>query len=181
MTTQSHIATAQELFNAPDLGRCELVRGQLVMLPYSTAERGLLAPRIGVALAQFVEQRQLGIALLGDVGFQIGHEPDTVRCADVTFIRADRIPEDMSGYIDGPPDLAVEIVSPPDRAPEVLAKVQDFLAAGCQVVWVVDPGTRTVTVYESRGQAHVITEDGQLSGGDLLPGFSIALAELFAR
>jgi Uma2 family endonuclease len=144
-------------------------------------EHGRIIGDLHVALATLAKQKVLGTVVCGETGFLIGHDPDTVRVPDVAFIRSERIPaHPVPGFFDGPPDLAVEVLSPNDRASEVLAKVQDFLAAGCQVVWVVDPGTRTVTVYESRGQAHVITEDGQLSGGDLLPGFSFPLAELFS-
>jgi Uma2 family endonuclease len=78
-------------------------------------------------------------------------------------------------------DLAVEVLSPNDRASEVLAKVQDWLEAGCQAVWVVDPHAQTVTDYRGHGEAVVLTAFDTLTGGAILPGFSAAVADVFAR
>jgi Uma2 family endonuclease len=76
--------------------------------------------------------------------------------------------------------MAVAVVSPTDRASEVFAKVQDWLQAGCGLVWVVDPETRTVTVYRSRSEIAVLTAVDTLDGGDVLPGFAVPVAEIFA-
>ena len=85
------------------------------------------------------------------------------------------------GFFPGAPDLAVEVLSPSDRAGDVLAKVQDWLNAGTAAVWVVDPKTQTVTIYGADRKAAILTSTDTLSGGDLLPGFSVPVAELFAR
>ena len=97
------------------------------------------------------------------------------------FVRAERIPPGgVKGFFQGPPDIAVEVISPGDRANEVLAKSQDWLQAGCGLVWVVDPETRTVTVYRSRSDIAVLTVADTLDGGDVLPGFAVPVAEIFA-
>ncbi len=109
-------------------------------------EHGRVALRIGEFVSSFVRQRGLGVATGAETGFQIGRDPDTVRAPDVGFVCAERVPATpTAGFFDGAPDLAVEVLSPSDRASEVLAKVQDWLGAGCRIVWVVDPGTRTST------------------------------------
>jgi Uma2 family endonuclease len=82
-------------------------------------------------------------------------------------------------FFQGAPDLAVEVVSPGDRAGEVLAKVHEWLDAGCRAVWVVDPQTRTVAVHRSRNEIAVLQSTDTLSGGDLLPGFSVPVSEIF--
>jgi hypothetical protein len=61
----------------------------------------------------------------------------------------------------------------------MLAKVQDWLDAGCLAVWVVGPRTQTVTVYDSRRQAAVLKTDDTLTGGEVLPGFSTPVVEFF--
>jgi Uma2 family endonuclease len=97
-------------------------------------------------------------------------------------VRADRIPaEPVKGFFPGPPDLAVEVLSPDDRASEVLDKVRDWLQAGCQAVWIVDPRTRRISIYRSSNQITELDAGDVLSGEDLLPGFSIAVAEIFAE
>jgi Uma2 family endonuclease len=76
--------------------------------------------------------------------------------------------------------LAAEVVSPNDSADEVQAKVTDYLAAGARLVWVVHPKTKTVTEYKSLDEVRVLTEDDSLDGGDVVPGFSMKVRDLFA-
>ena len=85
----------------------------------------------------------------------------------------------MRGFFPEAPDLAVEVLSPGDRASEVAAKVQDWLAAGCQMVWVVDPETASVTVYRGRNQIAILGSTDVLVGDNVLPGFSVSVGSLF--
>ena len=84
------------------------------------------------------------------------------------------------GYFPGAPDLAVEVLSPDDRAGEVFEKVQNWLDAGCATVWVVDPKSQAVTVYDAARNAVVLKATETIDGGELLPGFSTPVAEFFA-
>jgi Uma2 family endonuclease len=174
------ITTAEELLNAPELGRCELVRGELVMMSPAGFEHGRIALTIGRLLGNFVSQHALGVVLSAETGFQIARDPDTIRAPDVAFVRSERVPSTgMFGFFQGPPDLAVEVLSPGDRASEVTAKVHDWLDAGCRLVWVVDPQSRTVTAYRSRREIAVFTVADTLAASDVLPDFSIAAGEIF--
>ena len=83
------------------------------------------------------------------------------------------------GFFQGPPDLAVEVVSPHDRPGELLAKVRDWLAAGCQVVWVVDPTPQTITVYRGSHEPAMLNNTDELIDEAVLPGFRLAVAEAF--
>lgn len=180
MATIETITTADQLLAAGDIGRCELVRGELIMMSPAGSEHGWIVVNITMPLATFVKQHSLGRVFGAETGFRIGRDPDTVRAPDVAFVAARRIGDKLAkGFFPGPPDLAVEVLSPDDRAGEVLAKVQDWLAAGCQVVWVVDPRTRTVTVYRSPSEIVILGAAETLDGGALLPGFSVAVGELF--
>ena len=145
-------------------------------------EHGRVVVRITRPLAEFVEQHGLGVVTGVETGFQISHDPDTVRAPDAAFLRAARVPsEPQTGFFPGPPDLAVEVLSPDDRAGQVLAKVRDWLAAGTQAVWVIDPWTHTVSVYAGPNQAEVLGEEAVLTGGELLPGFELPVSGVFAR
>jgi Uma2 family endonuclease len=180
MATIETITTADQLLTTPGLGRCELVRGELMVMSPAGFEHGQIIGEMTAALVAFVKQHQLGMVMGAETGFQIGHNPDTVRAPDVAFVRSDRVPPaPVRGFFQGPPDLAVEVVSPGDRVGEVAAKVQQWLDAGCSLVWVVDPQVRTVAVYRSRGSTGVVGAAGELSGEDVLPGFRLALADLF--
>ena len=180
MAIIQNITTAEQLLAAGDIGRCELVRGELVMMSPAGSEHGRIVARLTVRLGMFVEQHLAGTVFGAETGFRIGHDPDTVRAPDVAFVTARRIGVKLlPGFFPGPPDLAVEVLSPDDRAGEVLAKVQDWLAADCRAVWVVDPRTRTVSVYRSPSEIIVLGESETLSGGDLVPDFSLPVSEGF--
>ena len=93
---------------------------------------------------------------------------------------AERLGEKLpGGFFPGPPDLAVEVPAG-DRAGEVIAKVRDWLDAGAQTVWVVDPDSQTVTVYLGSREAKILGPSDTLAGGDLLPGFRTPVAEFFS-
>lgn len=144
-------------------------------------EHGCIVVNIATALTNFVRPRGLGRVMAADTGFHIASDPDTVRAPDVAFLRAERVPgRPDQGFAYGAPDLAVEVVSPTDRPGEVRDKARDWLAAGCAVVWVVEPKTQTVAVYHGAGEAVILSLSDNLDGGDLLPGFLLPVAEVFA-
>lgn len=174
------ITTAAQLLEAGDIGRCEMIRGRVVRLPYSVLERGMIATQLAFAMNEHVAHRKLGVVAIADCGYWIGCDPDTVRAPDVGFIQSARAPaRGYRGYIQGPPDLAVEVLSPDDRAREVSDRMQQWLAAGAVSVWVVDPKSSTVTVYHSDQNAHIFAMRDTLSDEGVLPGFSTAVAAIF--
>ena len=181
MTTIEKFVSAEELFQMPDLGRCELVRGELIRMTPAGFKHGLIVINLSSLLDNFVKSHNLGKITGAETGFHIQRAPDTVRAPDVAFIRMDRLPEEPpQGYFDGPPDLAVEVLSPNDRASQVQKKIRDWLDAGCRAVWVVDPETKSVTVYKSDRNIVVFKAADTLADAQLLPGFSAAVSEIFA-
>ena len=105
-----------------------------------------------------------------------------MRAPDVAFVRQERVEEagDARGFWSGAPDLAVEVVSPGDTYSEVEDKVLDWLDAGTLMVVVVNPRQRTVTLYRSRADIVILTQDDILDGKDVVPGWSMPIRELFA-
>jgi Uma2 family endonuclease len=181
MTRVDSITTAAQLLRAPDLGRCELVRGKLIMMTPAGFRHGRVAASLTAALTHFVAEHRLGVVTSAETGFHIEREPDTVRAPDVAYLGADRVPaEEPVGFFPGAPDLAVEVLSPDDRASEVNAKVQKWLEAGCRAVWVVDPQSRTVTVYCSPKDIEVLRPSDVLTGGSVLPGFTLPVDQIFS-
>ena len=175
-----HLLTADELLalNIPDK-RTELVRGRLVIREPAGFRHGVVAMELARRLADFVRANALGVIVAAETGFKLFSDPDTVRAPDVGFIRADRVPKPLPrGYAHIAPDLAVEVLSPDDRAGEVLAKVSDWLSAGCRLVWVVDPDRRIARVYRADGTEAHASANSTLDGEDVLPGFTCPIAEL---
>ena len=173
--------TADQLLrlNLPDK-RTELVKGALVVREPAGYRHGEVAVKLTMAIAGFVHDRQLGAVLAAETGFKLFTNPDTVRAPDVAFVHRDRLPESSpAGYAPFAPDLVVEVLSPDDRPGEVLAKVADWLSAGCWLVWVVDPVRRTARVYRADGTESLLTDRDALDGEEVLPGFACPLASMF--
>jgi len=176
--------SAEELIKLPrGRARYELVRGELQTMSPSGSKHGAVSARLAQLLGNFVEAHQLGIVFGSETGFLVERNPDTVLAPDVSFIRNERIPQSglPDGYWSGPPDLAVEVVSPGDSKPKVADKVERWLAAGADEVWAVNPLTQAVEIYMKGDSRRALKADDMLSGGDLLPGFEIQVADLFWR
>ncbi len=185
METESEterLFTADELLeiSARDENRYELIQGKVRMMSPAGGEHGLTAANLNARLFLYVDDNQLGAVFAAETGFLLDTKPDLVRAPDVAYVRSERIRSGVSNkYFPGAPDLAVEVVSPNDRADEVQDKVQDWLSHGTQLVWVVEPKTRTVTVYRPDGTANVLQANDTLDGEDVLPGFHFPLSRLW--
>src|SRR5262249_410217 len=109
-------------------------------------------------------------------------DPDTVRGPDVAYWSAECLPLDRvpEVYPTVAADLCVEVLSPSDTHRSVMEKVREYLNRGVRLIWIVDPGARTVTVYRSREQIRILETTDTLTGEDVLPGFSCQVAEFFA-
>ena len=79
------------------------------------------------------------------------------------------------------PNLAVEILSAGNTPEEMNQKLEDYFAAGVQLVWYIDPHRRGATVYTAVDQSLELEIDDCLDGGSVLPGFSLPLRTLFDR
>ena len=182
MTTATTI-TAEELLLLPDNGmRRELVRGEVREMAPAGDEHGELAMTIGSELRQHVKINRLGRVYAAETGFIISRNPDTVKAPDAAFVRQEVIDATgrLRGFRAGAPDLVVEVISPGDSYTEVEDKVMEWLDAGCRMVVVVNPRRRTVTVYRSKTDITILTEEDTLSGGDVVEGWEVPVAELFA-
>jgi Uma2 family endonuclease len=176
------LRTAADLMQLPDDGyRYELEAGRLIRMPPGGPLASIVAATFLTLVNEFVRLQRLGVVGGADFGIQLARDPDTVRAPDVGFYRADRLPAGgiPETYWDLAPDLAVEVLSPSDRRGKVLKKVGEYLDAGTQLVWVVDPRRRTAVVYRPEGEPTILGADGVLDGEDVLSGFTLALADVW--
>lgn len=179
MATAQTITTAQQLLEAGDIGFCELVRGELIMMSPAGFEHGDIGSAIVALLRTFVRKHRLGKVCGADTGFYIERNPDTVRAPDVAFVRKERIVGRITTFFPGAPDLAVEVISPRDRRRDVEEKARMWLDTGCEVVWVVDPPKQTITVFSKTEQAKLFRLGETITCPSLLPGFALPLSEVF--
>jgi Uma2 family endonuclease len=182
MVTIDKLTTAEELWRMgepEDGSRVELVEGELIQMTPAGARHGSCCGLVARALIDYCKKRGAGHVATNDTGVFTERDPDTVLAPDVVYWRAERLPELPEGFVEVLPDLAVEVVSPGDSQSYVHRKVLHYLDHGVALVWVVDPKTRTVTVYRSRQDVRILSEAEEINGGDVLPGFSCRVAEFF--
>ena len=186
--TQPKRQSMPELLTAADLMRLhsEGIRGELIMgvLHQTVAtgiEHGQIVARLIIRIGNVVEPGRLGRLFGSDAGVRLERGLDTVREPDLAFISAARLPLDVRvrGYAEIVPDLVVEIVSPSDRPVAVHDKAQMWLRYGVRLVWVVNPETRTILTMPADGPAHTLYEDDTLDGGEVIPGFSCLVRDVF--
>ena len=177
--------TADELLAMPDDGFVyELIKGELIKVsPPPGHEHGLVAMNIAGPLHEYIKKKGLGKVYAAETGFLLAQNPDTVRAPDAAFVRRERIDKagPVKGYWIGAPDLAVEVNSPSDTVSRIEGKVAEWLESGARLVWVVSPKMHTVTVYRSLNEIVILTERDTLDGGEVIPGFHIKIAEIFAE
>ena len=177
------LMTADEFLLMPDGDqRHELIRVGVRSLPPAGGEHGRLAINVSTPLSMVVRKAGLGVVFAAETGFRIARDPHTVRAPDVSFLRAERWAalERPQAFIDGPPDLAVEIIAPSDSAEDVHEKAVSWLEAGVQLLWVVHPRGRTVTVYAPDRTPRVLGNDDTLNGGDVVTGCRLSIQSIFA-
>ncbi|HEX8499497.1 MAG TPA: Uma2 family endonuclease [Pyrinomonadaceae bacterium] len=188
MSTTTRLITADELLVMPRRDengsdrRLELIRGELRVMSPSKPLHGIICARIASKLGRFVEENDLGEVVGAETGFVVERDPDTVLGVDAAYISRERFSsiEDLDKFAPFAPDLAVEVLSPSNTRGEMDKKVALYFAAGSRAVWVFDPKKRTAAVYASPTDVRVLNEQDTLDGGEVLPGFGLELAKLFA-
>ena len=159
----------------------ELVDGILLEKTVGTYE-SYLASLLAHFMWTFVKEHDLGIVLGPDGMMRLA--PGLVRIPDVSFISWARLPGrkiPRQPIADLAPDLAVEVLSKGNTREEMQRKLSDYFAAAVRQVWYVYPQQREIRVYVSPDQHTVFAQQQTLGGGDLLPGFALALPAFFAE
>lgn len=156
--------------------RLEYIGGEIVEV-VSNNYASAVASKINYLIYAFIIARGLGGIVTGaDGGYQVSGER---YIPDVAYISPTKQPEPShEAYNPSPPDLVVEVLSPTDRPDMMRLKIANYLAADV-LVWVVNPDTKTVEVYAPGRAAYRLTLDDTLDGGDVLPGLSLAVRDLF--
>ena len=185
-TTPARLLTADEFLEMEPLAgkRYELISG-VVAGEYDGIIRrcGHVVSRCGYTLYEYNQRHDRWDMAMGDPGYILERNPDTVRCVDIALIERGRKPAGIKGFPELAPDLCVEVAYVSDlRASDLLSdKAQMWLHFGAREVWVLNPEDTTLSRYCPGQPPVVLGEDGVLDGGELLPGFSVPVWQLFRR
>lgn len=159
---------------------CELEDGVIVDMPSPGLLHGVVCGLVAYLLMQYVIQRRKGYVCTNDTGLLVARKPDSVRGPDVMmFDEAVRFEELSPKFAETVPALIVEVQSPSDKIAKTNRRISQYLRRGVRLVWLVDPDTRTVTVYRP-GQIHQVADDTEELAGDLAPaGFRCRVVDFF--
>lgn len=180
-TVETKIYTPADLLKMPDSNNIELVNGELVEKPVS-ALSAIVEAKIVTRLEVFCDAHKSAVVMSSANGIQcFPDEPNKIRKPDASVYKKDRFTREhlLEGWVSIAPDLAVEVVSSRDEFAEVTEKVEEYLDAGIPLVWVIDPENEIVYIHRKDGSVTKLHKDDDLSGEDILPGFSCKVAKLF--
>jgi len=165
----------------PDEQPGELDSGRWMPGTKNTWRHGEIVGNVYAMLRQYARSRSGWSVSVGDPGTKLNRDPDVLRGPDVGIVGADRRPKGKGadGWLDGAPDVAVEVIGDGQTPSELAKKALEYLAAGAKMVWVLDAEPQQLLVYSPPNQVRVLGPDEMLDGGDVLPGFTCTVRELF--
>lgn len=188
MAIQERLYTAEEFWEIAQKPenrdkRLELIDGVIVEMAPSSQKNTVIGMRVGYFLNAWVIPRDQGYITGADGGYTIdghnGYQPDAA------FISKERHAKLEGVEFPVAPDLAVEVISPSESSNDVLKKVTRYLQAGTKLVWTLYPDDETVYVWKMAEDGTVNMQsfglDDTLDGGDVLPGFTLKVSEIFPK
>lgn len=176
----SLLMTGEEMASRADLEQGELIEGVYVEMMAPSYEHGRIESNIVFLLGMHVRQHKLGHIFSGDAGIYTKQNPDTVRGMDVAFMSHERYGQISSKtYLDVAPELIVEVMSPSNRWADMHDKLDEYFAIGVNLVWLVYPKRMHVYVYRAPDDYVRLSAVDTLTGGAILPDFSVPVTELF--
>ena len=174
--------TADQLLEMHSKGlRGELIRGVFCEAMSAGIEHGQIVINLGGFIREIVRPNKLGRVVGSDSGVKIESDPDTVREPDIAYFSRERLPldTDIRGYAEATPELVAEIASPSDAVRDINDKANMWINAGVQLVWVLWPETRVIEVHRHDQPVQALGENDTLTAAELLPQFSVPVAEIF--
>ena len=162
--------------------RYELVDGKPIDIGNSGMEHGEIGAFLAGMLAIYVRQNKLGTVCDSSTAFT--HQNDNKRSPDLSFIPKERLQgltRPLRGFFQGSPDLAVEILSPSHTVEELHTKIVEYFENDTRLVWVIHPDEKYVLVYHTPEPDGFLRSGDRRDGEEIVPGFSMAVAELFAE
>ncbi len=179
MTATTAKLTLEEFLRRPETEPAsEYEDGVVCKKPLPTSWHGVVQRLLSFVFTLYLRDHAIGDAgseircIFGPPGHERAYVPDYVFVVGVPPGFAP-----TNGPYRGAPDLAVEILSPDDRMTRVRRKVRFYLENGVRLVWLIDPEDRTVTVLTTPAASTTLSEEDELDGGDVLPGFRVRVGE----
>ena len=168
---------------SPDGHRYEIVNGELIDVGNSGALHGYVCSLLLAALASYSLSKKLGVVLDSSTAFKMKN--GNRRSPDISFFAKKRLQgmtELPSGFLAGAPDLAVEVLSPGNTVEEIHEKLVEYFENGTRLAWVIHPSEHFALVYRCAQEPDRLLKSVDcLDGEDVIPGFTLPVADLFQK
>ncbi|MCT7983882.1 Uma2 family endonuclease [Laspinema sp. A4] len=179
-TEKKHWTDEEFIALSRDGNQYELVNGKVIDMGNSGMEHGYIACILVAALITVVKPNKLGAICDSSTAFTLKN--GNKRAPDISFVSKNRLQgltRPPRGFFQGSPDLAVEILSPSNTVEEIHSKIVEYFENETQLVWVIHPDEKFVLVYHTPEPDGFLRSGDRLDGEDIIPGFSLAVSELF--
>lgn len=178
MGTALKTTPLEEYLSNPAYQHAEWVDGEVVELNVGTKTHARIQARIARKLDEYLERHGSGyVAVELHCRLRVGGGV-RFRLPDVAVVLGDEQP--TARYLERAPDLAVEIRSPEDSLSGLHLKIAEYLENGARLAWLILPEEQAALVFTPNAPTRTVLRDGELEGGDVLPGLRIPLSELLA-
>jgi Uma2 family endonuclease len=165
----------------PDIPVELTAEGEIVFMSPSGGNTGARNANVVIALGLWSNEDGRGVIYDSSTGFILPN--NAVRSPDASWVHRDRLaafaPEELERFLPLCPDFVVEIASPSDRSIDLQAKMDEYIANGAQLGWLILPDARSVWVYRPGGTPILLSEIDTLSGEPTLPGFTLDLRPIW--
>ena len=177
MGTTTTMVTVQEFRALPEPPgeRIELIGGEVVSMGRGFGRHELVKANLIAILSAWIA-RNPSLILFSETTFELSDYDAPI--PDVSLFSRRRLPADLSGWLQGGPDVAIEVVSS-EKASLLEKKLELYLAHGSKSVWVVFPEQKVVRIFDASGHARMFDRNQTLEDPAVLPGFSTTVAAIF--
>jgi Uma2 family endonuclease len=155
--------------------------GELVLMPPTGGNTGRRNSDLTYQLETWNRRSKLGVVFDSSTVFRLPNRAE--RSPDVSWVRLERwqalTPAEQDSFPPLCPDFVIELRSKTDRLQPLQAKLQEYLANGCRLGWLINVQDRQVEIYRPNCEPDVLNQPSTLSGESVLPGLSVATEDLW--
>ena len=156
-------------------------QGELIIISPTGSESGRQNGDLFGQIWYWNRQQKLGVVFDSSTGFTLPN--GAKRSPDVSWIENSRwnslTQKQKRGFAPIAPDFVLELLSPNDRLQDIQKKMQEYLACGIKLGWLIYPDEQRVEIYRLDQDLEVLDFSQSLSGEDLMPGLIVELEEIF--
>jgi Uma2 family endonuclease len=180
MVAERKLVTADDVWQMGEDAHVEVIRGELREVAAAGGRHGEVGGQFGGHLWIYGEHGRKGRVYTSETGLVIEQTPTLLLVPDLVYFKVEHLPGGKAPiwFFEIPPDAVLEVLSPSQRFSELVEKAVAYLKFGVPLVWAANPDEKTITAF-FQSHVRVFRSGDVLDGGDVLPGFSVPVDDLF--